>query len=115
VPLKPTIFHGVSADSVASRVSREFKTFVDVQRLNVGSYTVIAFPGMRGESTSIVDSKVMARSLAKAKSSGEPIVTVAHNFTAEARAMLDAIGAQYFSRSDFYWSDASWSNIRDGR
>jgi len=115
VPLKPTIFRGVSADSVALRVSKEFQNVVDLQRLNAGPYTVIAFPGMRGESTSIVDSKIMAKALAKAKASGEPVVAVAHSFTAEARATLDAIGAQYFFTSDFYWSDASWSGIRDGR
>ena len=115
MPLKPTIFRGVAADAVAQRVSKEYQPVVDVQRLDAGPYTVIAFPAMRGESTSIVDSKVLAKALDKAKASGEPIVAVAHSFTAEARATLDAIGAQYFFTSDFYWSDASWSSIRDGR
>jgi len=113
--LKPSIFRGVSAAGVAQRVSKEFQAVVDVQRLNAGPYTVIAFPGRRGSSSPVVDSKALEKILPKAKASGEPIVAVANGFTAEARATLDGIDALYFYPFDSHWSDESWYMIRDSR
>jgi hypothetical protein len=55
--LKPTIHFHVAGEAVPLKVAREFKPIVDLGRLKASSYTVIAYPGMRGESQSIVDSK----------------------------------------------------------
>src|SRR2546425_4538028 len=55
VALKANITKNVSASQVAAKAPREFGPFIDVRRLTDGPYTVIAFPGMRGESSSIVD------------------------------------------------------------
>lgn len=113
MPLKPHIFHDVPAPEVARRVSHEFQEVVDKQRLKDGPYTVISFPGMRGESTSIVDSKVLSKALSKVQSRKEQIVAVAHNFTSEARELLNQCNAIFFFKSDFFWSDETWRNIRD--
>jgi hypothetical protein len=115
VPPKPTIFRSVSAGSIAQRVAKEYCSAIDVLRLADETYTVISFPSMRGQSSSVIDSTTLERSLAKARVSGEPLVAVAHSFTAEARASLDAIGAYYFFTSDHYWSDESWSRIHSIR
>jgi hypothetical protein len=115
MPLKPTIHFHVSTDSVALKVAREFKLVIDPRRLTNPSYTVIAYPGMRGESQSIVDSKSVAKAISKASAQNEPLIAVAHNFTAEALHRLEAIGALVFCTSSHFWSDESWANIRGSK
>lgn len=113
--LKPTISHGVHPQDVLRKLSKEFHAFVDLNRLTHETYTVLAFPGMRGESTSIVDSNVLSKALDKCHENSETVIAVAHNFTREARDLLNEHHAIYFFKSDFYWSDESWRNIRDKR
>lgn len=111
--LKPTISHGVHPQDILRKLSKEFHGIVDLNRLTEKSYTVFAFPGMRGESTSIVDSTVLTKALDKCNVNSETVVAVAHNFTREARDVLNERHAIYFFKSDFFWSDESWRNIRD--
>ena len=73
---------------------------------------ILENPGMRGESSSIVTSKAISRVLTRATARGQPLVVIAHNFTAEALKLLEAHGAVVFSRSDHFWSDASYAAIR---
>lgn len=113
MPPKPTVHFNVTPDTVALKVAREFKPIVDTSRLIEPSYTVIAYPGMRGESQSIVDSKALDKAISKASVHCEPVVAVAHNFTAEALQHLEAIGALVFCTSSHFWSDESWANIRN--
>ena len=113
--LKPAIFHGVHPHDVLRKISKEFHGIVDLNRLTEDVYTVFAFPGMRGESTSIVDSNVLSKALEKCHSNSETVVAVAHNFTREARDMLNEHHAIYFFKSDYFWSDDSWGHIRDKR
>lgn len=113
MPLKPNISNKVPPDGVRSRISPEFHGLVDDSLLRGPSYTVISFPGVRGDSTSIVDSKSLERALRKSPLAGDRLVVVAHNFTAEAREILDSLNAICFFSSDFYWSDESWADIRD--
>ena len=112
MPLKATISKNVDADEVADKAPREFQPFIDTGRLTGGPYTVIAFPGMRGESSSIVDTPSMARALDKAGGS-QPVVVIAHDFTAEVRNMLGQLKAVFFFRRDTGWTDESWRAIRD--
>jgi hypothetical protein len=113
MPLKPSIFELVSAPDVRTKVPQEFRCLVDLNRLGSGLYTVLAFPGMRGNSTSIVDSKVLSKALSAVVHSSEVIVAIAHDFTREARDELALRNAICFSKSDFGWTDQSWRNIRD--
>jgi hypothetical protein len=114
--LKATIFHRVPASEIPNRVPREFRDFVNVSQLKGALYTVISYPGMRGESSSIVDSKVLAKALQKAQAKPEPIVAVAHSFTAEARSLLAEVNAIGFARHDaFHWTDESYARIRDAK
>ncbi|MFC0682888.1 hypothetical protein ACFFGH_34075 [Lysobacter korlensis] len=111
--IKPKIFNHVPAAAVRSRISPEFHDALDDSLLRDPTYTVIAFPGMRGESSSIVDSKTLAKALRKASRGPERVVTVAHAFTVEAKEILIGLAAVWFSKSDFYWSDSSWASIRN--
>jgi hypothetical protein len=111
--LKPNIFHGVAASEVARKLPHEFQGMVDTHRLQDDPYTVIAFPGMRGESTSVVDSKTLSKILIKAQTRNEPLVVVAHNFTSEAVGLLSQFNAVYFFKSDYFWSDERLFSIRD--
>ena len=111
--LKPHISNNVPPSGVRSRISPEFHGLLDDSLLRAQSYTVISFPGMRGDSTSIVDSKTLAKALSKCPPSGGSVLAVAHGFTAEAQEVLSNINAVYFFTSDFYWSDESWARIRD--
>jgi hypothetical protein len=113
MPLKPRIFSNVSPSSVRSRISPEFYKCLDESQLRAPSYTVVSFSGMRGNATSIVDSKSLSRALRKSFPPNDRLIAVAHNFTAEAREMLGKLNAICFSTSDFYWSDKSLANIRD--
>ena len=116
MPLKASIFHRVPAADIANRVPREFRDFVNVRQLKGALYTVISYPGMRGESSSIVDSKVLAKALKKAQAKPEPIVAVAHTFTAEARSLLARSNATGFASHDvLHWTDASHARIRDAK
>lgn len=110
--IRPSISRNVPASEVPLRVSPEFRDAVDRRQLNRGSYTVISFPGMRGESSSIVNSKTLSKALSKSATS-EPIVVVAHNFTAEARELLAGLNAQCFFTSDFFWTDERLAFIRN--
>jgi hypothetical protein len=110
--LRPTVHYSVPPQAVAGRAPHEFRDFVDLRRLSLASYTVIAYPGMRGESSSIVNSKTISRVLPQAAARGDPIVAIAHNFTAEALDVLEAQGAIVFRRNDHFWSDESYAAIR---
>jgi len=112
VALKANITKNVSASQVAAKAPREFGPFIDVRRLTDGPYTVIAFPGMRGESSSIVDTAAISRALEKVEGSA-PVVVIAHDFTAEVRAKLQQLNAIFFFRRDHGWTDESWRTIRD--
>jgi hypothetical protein len=105
---------GVEASKIMKSVPHEFHRVVDQSQLKAGPYTVISFPGMRGESSSIVDSKTLSKALAKVPATDQ-IVAIAHNFTAEARELLSRANALCFFTSDFFWSDESWAHIRDKR
>ena len=113
VAIKARIATNVAPEQVTLKVPAEFKSAIDARRLDQGPYIVVAFPGMRGESSSIVDSAVLSRALAKV--AGEPgtNVAVAHEYTAEARALLDQRGALRFNSREFYWTDESLANIRN--
>lgn len=101
------------ASEVVRRVASEFKDLVDVSKLPDGPVTVVNFPGMRGSSTFIVDSKSLQKALEKAKVDGAPIVIVAHGFTQEARELLASEGAIAYFKSDFFWTDESWKSIHE--
>jgi hypothetical protein len=113
VSLKANIFHGVPVSEIPNRVVREFREIIDLKPLTKDTYTIISYPGMRGESQSIVDSKTISKTLLKAAARNEPIVAVAHNFTSEALELLQKHRAVHFCKSNFFWSDESWANIRD--
>ena len=113
--LKANIAMNVPSDQVQLKIPHEFRSAVDQRILRHGPYTVIAFPGMRGESSSIVDSGAITRALAKVEGTSGAIVAVAHSFTAEARAILDQRGALSFNTSDFFWTDESLARIRSNQ
>ena len=111
--LKANISINVTPLGVRSRISSEFHELLNESLLRDSSYAVISFPGMRGESTSIVDSKSLEKALRRLAQTDEQLIVVAHNFTSEAREMLSNLKAICVSKSDFYWSDESWARIRD--
>lgn len=113
MPLKPNIHYGVTATGMANRAAREYKDFIDTSRLTQPSYTVLCYPGMRGESSSIVDSKSISKAIAKALSRSEPIAAIAHNFTSEALQLLQSHGAIVFRSRDHHWTDASYASLRE--
>ena len=111
--LKPHISNNVPPSGVRSCISPEFHRLLDDSLLQAHSYTVISFPGMRGDSTSIVDSKTLEKALRKCSPTSDSLLAVAHAFTAEAQEILASLKVLYFFTSDFYWSDESWARIRD--
>lgn len=113
MPLKANIHFLVPAAQVHQKAAREFFEFIETKRLCDDLYTVICYPGMRGESTSIVDSKTLSKAISKTSDYEEIIVAVAHNFTSEALELLNSLNGITFCRSSHYWSDASWADIRD--
>lgn len=113
MPLKPHITSNVPPLKIRSHISPEFHELLDDSLLQAKLYTVISFPGMRGASSSIVDSKSLAKALHKCLPTNNGLFAVAHSFTAEAKDMLSNLNAVYFFTSDHYWSDESWARIRD--
>ena len=113
MPLKPKISSNVPPLGVRSRISPEFHKLLDDSLLRDQSYTVLSFPGMRRNSTSIVDSWSLAKALRDPLPAGDRLIVVAHNFTSEARELLGSLNAVCLSSSDYYWSDESWARIRD--
>jgi len=109
--IKANIFYSVSADSVHKKVSSEFKQIVKLSKKNNTLYTVFAFPGMKGESTLIINSKTLNKSLSKNKKDNQNIIVIAHGFTKESREILHQLDAIVFSKSDYFWSDASLKAI----
>ena len=85
-------------------ISPEFHRLLDDPLLQAHSYTVISFPGMHGDSTSIVDSKTLQKALRKYSPTSDGRLAVTHAFTAEAQAILASLKVLYFFTSDFYWS-----------
>jgi hypothetical protein len=67
---------------------------------------------MRSSSSSIVDSAAITRALEKLGAEAGAIVAVAHDFTVEARQLLDERGAIRFNQHDWYWTDASLESVR---
>ena len=110
--VKASIARSVPADQVALKVPHEFRRVVDQRRLDAGPYIVIAFPGMKSSSASIVDSKTLSRALASIESESGTVVAVAHDFTMEARDMLAQRSAILFSDHEFSWTDESLANVR---
>lgn len=112
MPLKACIQLRVPAGSVAARVAPELRSCVDLKVLQDQFYHVITFPSQRGHSESIVDSPAMHRALKRLPETADPIVAIAHNFTAEANTMLAARSGIVFSLRDSFWSDELWAKIR---
>lgn len=111
--LKPRISTGVDASQVVLKAAREFADCIDARRLSQGGpFTVIAFPAQRGASSSIVDSSALAKALAKVRGT-DPVVAIAHDFTAEARRTLEDMGAIAFWLQNGTWTDERWRAIRD--
>ncbi len=106
--LRPAIHRSVPAATVAAR---EFRPFVRPELLIHPFYTVISYPGRRGESPSVVMSRSIGRALEKIAGEQAPIVAIAHNFTAEALELLEAQRAVVVRQGDFYWSDRSYEEI----
>ena len=116
MPLKPKIYYSVPGLSISKRVATEFRDIIDINLINNDIFTLIAFPGMKGESSSIVSSKTIKKALKKAldnNKNNEKIVVVAHNFTDEAINILCDIKAIVFSKRDYYWSDESLRRISE--
>jgi len=113
VTLKANIFRDVPAADVPEKVPAELRSTLDVAQLGNDLFTVISYPAMRGSSNSVVDSKSLLRALKEAKRKSGRIVVVAHNFTAEARDLMEKEDVLGFYQSDFYWSDESWARIRE--
>ena len=109
---KPSIAKNVPREQVTLKVPHEFQSVIDARRLAAGPYTVIAFPAMRSSSSSIVGSSAITRALEKLEGEAGIIVAVAHDFTVEARQLLDERGAIRFNQHDWYWTDASLANVR---
>ena len=59
----------------------------------------------------VVVSTVVRHALQSRHLSDERIIAVGGNFTAEARALLDAAGAIVVRLDDFHWSDESYKDI----
>lgn len=107
--LRASIAKNVAGDQVRLKVPHEFQAAIDQGTLGAGPYTVIAFPG----TSSIVDSVVLSRELAKIASEPGTVVAVAHNFTAEAREILHQRSALRFSGNDFFWTDETLARVRN--
>jgi hypothetical protein len=113
--LKPKIYKAVPAAHIPKKCASEFSNFINLKALDNETYTVISYPAMRNESASIVDSKNIKKALSKVSTEHFCVVAIAHNFTEEAKMLLQNTNAVFFYKSDFYWSDASWANIRDSK
>jgi len=113
MPLKPQISRGVPATDVPKKVPGEFKDLIKTGRLDSPLYTVVSFPGMKGNSTSIVDSKTLTKAIKKCEAVSDRIIVVAHDFTLEARTLMVEKGIIAIFKSDFGWTDERWAYIRD--
>jgi hypothetical protein len=111
--LKAQISHGVYAADVPKKVPGEFRDLIKSGRLDSPIYTVVSFPGMRGHSTSIVDSKTLTKALNKFEATPEKVIVVAHDFTLEARTIMEEKGIIPIFKSDFGWTDERWAYIRE--
>jgi hypothetical protein len=111
--LKPNIYESIQGLSIPKKVAREFKDLIDIKRLENNEFTLIAFPAMKGETSSIANFKTIKKALNKIKNKENKVVAVAHNFTDEATDILDEIEAIVFSKRDFFWSDASLKRIKE--
>ncbi len=80
--LKANVSRDVPAADVASRMSREFRRFIDPAELTRGPYTVIAFPGMRGE----VSPLLIPRRSKKHFASAAPVTSKSSRSLTDARA-----------------------------
>ena len=109
---RPSIAKNVPPEQVTLKVPHELRSSIDARRLAKGPYTVVAFPAMRSSSSSIVDSSTLARALEKVESEPGTVVAVAHDFTTEARQLLEERGAIRFNQHDWFWTDASLASVR---
>ncbi len=107
--IKPHIFRDVHANDVAPRLPLGFRQNTNHPLREDTLHTLITFPGEH----TIVESKAARKALLKASGDENQLVLVAHNFTSEARELIEQQGAILFVDSDFFWTDASWKNIRD--
>ncbi len=110
--LKASISKHVRADNIVKRVPQEYLDTIDLKRLVKDDYTLVCFPGMRNNSTSIVDSKTLERALKKVKGT-QNVIVVAHNFTLQALSLIGELNAIAYRKSYHHWSDESWAGIRD--
>ena len=110
--MKSTIFNRVPRTEVPNRFPLEFKGFINIAVLKDDQYTVIVFPGSKGTSTTIINSKTLVKALNKAGNNGEKVVVAAHEFTKEAYAILKEQNAIVFSGNEFHWTDESINAIR---
>lgn len=111
--IKPNIYESIPGLSIPKRVATEFKDLIEIKRIENKTFTLLAFPGMKGESSSIVNSKTIKKALSKIKNKNERVVVIAHNFTDEAVEILNEIEAIIFSKRDFHWTDESLKGIRE--
>ncbi len=111
--LKPNITHCVTVSDVPKKVPGEFQGLIKTGHLDSPLYTVVSFPGMKGNSTSIVDSKTLLKALKKCQPTSDRIIIVAHDFTLEARTIMEEKRIIAIFKSDFGWTDERWAHIRD--
>ena len=110
------IHRNVPANEVVNRVPGEFRQRLAIERLDLPAYTVVCVPGQRRSSTTIIDSPTSAKVIEAANGGVQPLVFVAHAFTTEALAMLQArhaITIVVHSSEIFTWTDDSWAQVRD--
>ncbi len=107
-----SVFRNVPSTEVSKKIG-EYKDLLNIARLDDTLYTVVCFPGMKGHSTSIIDSKTLTKALNKCEPSTDPIIVVAHDFTLEARSIMAEKQIVAIFKSDFGWTDERWAHIRD--
>jgi hypothetical protein len=111
--MKATIFKNVKKEQVHQRVASEYSNLIDRKSLGECLYSVISYPGMKNNSTTILSSKDLRKDIKRIENEDNKIIVVAHAFTEEARELLTSLGALYFSKSDFYWTDESIKRIKN--
>ncbi|WP_299874440.1 hypothetical protein [uncultured Cocleimonas sp.] len=108
---KPKIFESVLKEDIEKKLPREFKKLINFTLLKNSKYSIICYPAMQNNSTTIVNSRSLTKALQKVKS--KSILIIAHNFTEEAVVLSKEGDITLFSQSDFFWTDESIGNIRN--
>ena len=105
---KPSIFHGVPSAHLITTVPPEYRARVQGVVAPDRVYTVLLF---QHERRSVVMSPVVRKALDRVPT-GEALVAIGANFTAEAIELLDERGALVIRLGDFYWTDESYNSVR---